>query len=383
MSKTTAKTDELNLLAAIPQPFLALNRDGQLMYLNLAAEEFFAASRNLMIGKTFSSFVPFGSPILSLIEQVFKTGHSVNEYNIDLGTPRNGRKKPVDVLVAPVSSDASGTVGSFNDIDDLESVIVIIQQRSIASKIDQQLTHRGAVRSVSGMAAMLAHEIKNPLSGIRGAAQLLESDLSEADKNLTSLICAEADRIAGLVDEFEVFTDSPREFDENLNIHSILNHVIQLARAGFAKKLKINEVYDPSLPPLRGNRDQLIQVFLNLVKNGAEACDAKNGEITLITAFRPGVRLAVPGKGKRVSLPLEFSVIDNGAGIDEDLKHIIFEPFVTGKQGGSGLGLALVAKIIGDHGGIIECETESGQTIFRVLMPMSATPSDTQENINE
>ena len=162
MSKTTAKTDELNLLAAIPQPFLALNRDGQLMYLNLAAEEFFAASRNLMIGKTFSSFVPFGSPILSLIEQVFKTGHSVNEYNIDLGTPRNGRKKPVDVLVAPVSSDASGTVGPFNDIDDLESVIVIIQQRSIASKIDQQLTHRGAVRSVSGMAAMLAHEIKNP-----------------------------------------------------------------------------------------------------------------------------------------------------------------------------------------------------------------------------
>ena len=172
-------------------------------------------------------------------------------------------------------------------------------------------------------------------------------------------------------------------FDENLNIHSILNHVIQLARAGFAKKLKINEVYDPSLPPLRGNRDQLIQVFLNLVKNAAEACDAKNGEITLITAFRPGVRLAVPGKGKRVSLPLEFSVIDNGAGIDEDLKHIIFEPFVTGKQGGSGLGLALVAKIIGDHGGIIECETESGQTIFRVLMPMSAAPSDTQENNNE
>ena len=222
MSKTTAKTDELNLLAAIPQPFLALNRDGQLTYLNLAAEEFFAVSRNLMIGKTFNLFVPFGSPIISLIEQVFKTGHSVNEYNIDLGTPRNGRKKPVDVLVAPVFLEALGTVKSFKDTDDLESVIVIIQQRSIASKIDQQLTHRGAVRSVSGMAAMLAHEIKNPLSGIRGAAQLLESDLNEADKSLTSLICAEADRIAGLVDEFEVFTDSPREFDENLNIHSIL-----------------------------------------------------------------------------------------------------------------------------------------------------------------
>lgn len=372
MSKTATPPNETNLLAAIPQPFLALNRAGVVEYVNLAAEEFFAASRNTLLEQPFSAFVPFGSPLLSLVEQVFKSGHSVNEYNIDLGTPRNGRKKPVDVLVSPVSPEIS---------DSPESVIVIIQQRSIASKIDQQLTHRGAVRSVSGMAAMLAHEIKNPLSGIRGAAQLLEPDLGEQNRSLTSLICTETDRIAALVDEFEVFTDSPKEFDEDLNIHSILNHVTQLARAGFAKNLKINEIYDPSLPPLRGNRDQLIQVFLNLVKNAAEACDAKNGEITLITAFRPGVRLAVPGKDKRVSLPLEFSVIDNGSGIDEDLRPIIFEPFVSGKKGGSGMGLALVAKIIGDHGGIIECETDAGQTVFRVLMPMSAkNPNRREEN---
>lgn len=366
-----ASISGVSILANLPQPILAINADEQISYVNLAGEEFFATSHLMLLGRKISDMVPFGSPLIALIEQVSCHGHSVNEYAMDLGTPRQGRKQLVDVQVSSLMEDET------------RYVLLMIQQRSIASKIDQQLTHRGAVRSVSGMAAMLAHEIKNPLSGIRGAAQLLEPDLSEQDKELTVLICNETDRIVRLVDQLEVFTDTPKDFSDEVNIHTVLNHVRQLASTGFAKNITIKEIYDPSLPLLKGNKDQLIQVFLNLVKNASESINeaireaekkgARKilGEITLQTAFRPGVRLALPDKGKRVSLPLEFCVSDNGGGISEDLKSIIFEPFVTGKSSGTGLGLALVAKIIGDHGGVIECDSEPGHTLFRVLMPVA------------
>ena len=358
------------ILSGLPQPVLVVHENGQIHYANFASEEFFSLGQTLLQSKKLDEIVPFGSPLIGLVDNVIKSGNTINEYEIDLGTPRTGKKQMVDVQVAPVPGDE-------------KEVMLIIQKKSIASKIDRQLTHRGAARSVSGMAAMLAHEIKNPLSGIKGAAQLLETELSEHDRELTHLICSETDRIAGLVDQFEVFTDQPLDQTDEVNIHTVLNHVAQIARNGFGQHVKIHENYDPSLPALRGNKDQLIQVFLNLVKNAAEAVDKTNGKIILQTSFRPGVRLALPGRGTRISLPLEFCVIDNGAGIDEDLRNIIFEPFVTNKSNGTGLGLALVAKIIDDHGGVIECESEPGQTIFRVLMPIGEKipkPLGAQEN---
>lgn len=246
----------------------------------------------------------------------------------------------------------------------------------MADKIDRQMTHRGAARSVTGLAAMLAHEIKNPLSGIRGAAQLLELSASDEDRALTRLITDETDRIVSLVDRMEVFSDE-RPIDRYpVNIHVVLDHVKAIARNGFANRIKVVEDYDPSLPSVYGNRDQLIQVFLNLVKNAAEAIGSDPlGEITLTTAFRPGIRVSVPGTQDRVSLPLEFCVHDNGSGVSEDILPILFDPFITTKPNGSGLGLALVAKIVGEHGGIIECESTPRGTTFRVLLPAWKEPT--------
>jgi two-component system, NtrC family, nitrogen regulation sensor histidine kinase GlnL len=222
------------------------------------------------------------------------------------------------------------------------------------------------------MAAMLAHEVKNPLSGIRGAAQLLEQDADAAGRELTQLICDETDRIVALVDRMEAFSDHRPVEREAVNIHEVLERVRKVAQSGFARHTRLVEEYDPSLPPVRGNRDLLVQVFLNLVKNAAEALPGSDGEIILTTAYRHGLRLAVPGGEGRQPLPLMVSVTDNGTGIPEDLRPYLFDPFVTTKRKGTGLGLALAAKVIGDHGGVIEFDSQPRRTVFRVFLPVVA-----------
>src|SRR3984957_8644303 len=341
------------VLNALPHPVIVVSADGKIAHANVAAESFFEVSLPLLRRHSLHDLVPFGSPLLTLVEQVRASGAAVNEYKVDLGTPRNPGDRSVDLHVAPLSEQT-------------DFVVVMLQERSIADKMDRQLTHRGAARSVIALASMLAHEIKNPLSGIRGAAQLLEQSVGDEDRSMTRLICEEADRIVKLVDRMEVFTDQRPIEREPVNVHAVLEHVKRLAQSGFARHIKFVEEYDPSLPPVLANRDQLVQVFLNLVKNAAESIgeQATDGEIHLTTAFRPGVRLSRPGSKTRVSLPLEFCVRDNGPGVPEDLLPHLFDPFVTTKPTGTGLGLALVAKIIGDHGGIIECESQQKGTIF-------------------
>lgn len=346
-------------LNALPFPVILISGEGRVADANVAAEAFFEVSLPLLRRHLLRDLVPFGSPLLALVDHVRASGAAVNEYRVDLGTPRNPGERVVDLHVAALPERPG-------------HVVVMLQKRTIAEKMDRQLTHRGAARSVIALASMLAHEIKNPLSGIRGAAQLLEQSANDDDRVLTRLICDEADRIVKLVDRMEVFADE-RPIDRHpINIHQVLEHVKRLAQSGFGRHIKFVEEYDPSLPPVLGSRDQLVQIFLNLVKNAAEAIgeNAPDGEIHLTTAFRPGVRLSLPGSKSRVSLPLEFCVKDNGPGVPEELMPHLFDPFVTTKPSGTGLGLALVAKIVGDHGGVIECESQPRRTIFRVLMPV-------------
>ncbi len=370
-NSTTDSTDVESklLLATVPHPVIVVGEQNAILYVNAAAEAFLSASQPMLCRTTLNSVVTFGCPLLALIEQVRHAGSTVNEYAIEIAAPRFSAPKLVDIHAGPVS-DRPG------------QILIMLQQRSMAQMIERQLTHRAAARSVSGMAAMLAHEIKNPLSGIRGSAQLLEQNASDDDRELTQLICIETDRIRNLVDRMEVFGDERPLEAEGVNVHNVLDHVRKISEAGFAAHIEFNELYDPSLPLARGNKDKLVQVFLNLVKNASEAIgqNATQRRIMLRTAFRPGVRLSVPGSDARFSLPLMIEVEDNGPGIPEAIKTHLFEPFVSTKPSGSGLGLALVAKIIGDHGGVIELDGMSTNTVFRVLLPVeeTSTISDSQ-----
>lgn len=348
------------LIDAMPMPVIELDGNNRIRSVNSAAEQLLGSARDRLRERRIADILPLSSPIVQLLEHVRAKGGSVTEYGVDLSNGRGAKGESVcDIYAAPLQDGAG-------------ELVLVIQPRAIMDKMNRQLTHRDAARSVGAMASMLAHEIKNPLSGIRGAAQLIEHSLPADEKPLSVLIRSEVDRIVRLVERFEIFSDGRPLPLAPVNIHEILDHVVQIARNGFGRHITFRNAFDPSLPMISGNRDRLVQAVLNLVKNAAEAIgtEAEAGSITLATAFRPGVSVQVPTSAQRVALPFEVLVIDNGPGIPDHLIAHLFEPFVTSKASGTGLGLALVAKVISDHGGVIEFERQRLRTIFRILLPL-------------
>jgi two-component system nitrogen regulation sensor histidine kinase GlnL len=344
---------------ALPAPMLLLDPEGAVALANSAAETFLNMSQPQLIEKGWEQQFPEDSPVRALVEEARDNRTDIAAYDL-LIEFLGGRRTRADVLVGRLPDRDGWLALSF-------------QPRAVTSLVDRQVGQQGAARSATGVAAMLAHEIKNPLSGIRGAAQLLAESADRDGKELTGLIIAEVDRVRALIDRMEGFTDTrPLSLAEE-NIHAVLGHVRMLAQAGFGRDLQFRERYDPSLPPVLGDRDALIQAFLNLVKNAVEA-SPPGGTVTITTAFRQGFRVRAQGTGARVSLPLEVCVIDEGEGAPPAIADHLFEPFVSARRGGTGLGLALVAKVVGDHGGVVEYDRRQGRTVFRILLPLAPDP---------
>ena len=340
-----------------PEPALVVGGDGRVQAANVAAERLFGQSLGVMTRNGLSAAVSPDSPLMGLVARARGEGGPVRERGFEVG------------LFGQAMFRADGSAAPLDD----GSVLLTLTVRSGALSGERGGVESAGLRTIVGLGQMLAHEIKNPLAGIRGAAQLLKSGVRAEDTPLAQLIVDEVDRVKRLVDRMEAFSDDAAPTCRPTNIHLILDRVRTLAVNGVAEGLAVVEDYDPSLPMTPADEDQLIQVFLNLVKNAAEAAHRRGdgqGEIIIRTAFRHGVRIRTGGaKGLR-STPLEVRIIDNGPGVPPALRDSLFQPFVTGRSGGVGLGLALVSKLVSAHGGLIDFDSEPGRTVFRVLLPI-------------
>jgi two-component system nitrogen regulation sensor histidine kinase GlnL len=338
-----------------PEAALLLDASGVVVSVNEAAEELFGQSLALLGRKPMVRTLAPGSRLASLIDRCRAQVGTVRERGVEvsmLGFPAF----IADVAAAPFVDDG---------------MLVTLRVRSATFGVDRNADPAG-LHSVMGLGQMLAHEVKNPLAGIRGAAQLLKRGVRADDIPLAQLIVDETDRIKRLIDRMEAFGDDDPPERSPVNIHRVLDRVRALAANGVAGDLFLSEHYDPSLPDAWGEEDQLIQVFLNLTKNAAEAAHARGdgrGEIAITTAYRHGVKIRGADGGMMGGAPLEVRVADNGGGVPAKIRDHLFEPFVTSKAQGVGLGLALVAKIVASHGGMIDFESEPGRTVFRVLLP--------------
>ncbi|MEM7044599.1 MAG: ATP-binding protein [Pseudomonadota bacterium] len=343
------------ILNAMASSVLVVTPAMRVAFVNPAAEQLLGVSRTMLDKMSLSDLMPDDSPLIDRIRRVQMDRSSISDYSVELPFAKEARHL-LDLHVSPLSERPG-------------DVLVLLHPCSVAHRLNHQLGHRGRARSVAVLGATLAHEVKNPLSGIRGAAQLLEPEIRESERPLVRLICDETDRICTLVDQMEQFADLKPLTRGPVNIYEVLERVRRLAETGFAKRVRFVEHYDPSLPEVDGDRDQLVQVFLNLIKNAAEAVPAEDGEIILTTQYHHGLSIRVPNSRERVELPITVRIQDNGSGVSTDVAANIFEPFITTKHAGSGLGLPLVAKIVGDHGGILEFENLAKGALFRIHLP--------------
>lgn len=340
-----------------PEPALVVDRDGALVAVNEAAEALFGQGLSLLSRGRFRAALPPGSPLVSLLNRAIGEDARVREHGVEIS------------LFGHPTFVADGAAAPLGN----GSVLLTLHVRGGGLGMDRAADQQG-LRSVVGLGRMLAHEVKNPLAGIRGAAQLLKAGAAIEDAPLAQLIVDETERIRRLVDRMEAFSDELTPGKDAVNIHQVLDRVRALVANGVADGLALREAYDPSLPSVLGDEDHLIQIFLNLVKNAAEAAHSRRdgrGELHIATAWRPGLRVRGADGRAQKAAPLEVRIQDNGPGVPDYMREALFQPFVTSKTNGAGLGLPLVAKLISAHGGLIDFESEPGRTVFRVLLPVA------------
>jgi len=347
-------SDHAAIWASLPIPGVIVTATGLIGEVNPAAESFFNISSRWLSGAALAERVTVEPGLDDAIARV-RQGRAplyLNAVSVATGA------KPAelcDVQIAPVG--------------DTDDVLILFESRALSRRLTRGRSAKTAAKSAIGMAEMLAHEIKNPLAGISGAAQLIAEGLSGEDRDLADLIVEETRRVVALLDQVEEFGNVSPPARAPVNLHDVLDRARRSAAVGFAAHMQITDAYDPSLPLTYADPDQLQQVFLNLLKNAAEA-SAEGGTIRLRSFYEPGLKVSRKD-GRPAHVPLQVEIADDGPGLSPEIAADIFEPFVSGRENGTGLGLALVSKIIADHDGWIGVESRPGRTVFRVSLPVA------------
>ena len=343
------------LWLSLPVPAFLIGPDDAIARINPAAETFLNASDRSVAGTPAFDTLAIDAPLDDAFHRVRRDQSSLFMNNVDVG---GGNAAPVNsnIQIAPMMGVA-------------DHVLVLLQPRVLANRLGRSMSVKSAAKSAIGMAEMLAHEIKNPLAGITGAAQLLGMNLGGEDLEMTDLIVSETRRIVKLLEQVEQFGNLRPPAKGVVNIHDLLDRARKSATVGFAAHMTILEDYDPSLPATYVDADQMLQVFLNLLKNAAEATNGGPGTIQLRTFFDHSLRRR--DRNGTASLPLGVEVIDDGPGLPPEIAANIFDPFVSGRENGTGLGRALVSKIILDHDGWISVDSVPGRTVFRISLPIA------------
>ncbi|NNK79757.1 MAG: PAS domain-containing protein [Litoreibacter sp.] len=344
------------LWSSLPVPAIVIDHDNNIAEVNPSGEVFLNASARSLRGAPIWDKLHVNAPLDDAVTRVRRNGASLFVNTVDVGS---GERPP---LACNVQMTTLGERPGY--------ILILLEPREIADKMGRAMQTKTAAKSAIGMAEMLAHEIKNPLAGITGAAQLLSMGLSGPDLELTDLIVAETRRVVKLLEQVEQFGNLRPPERKPINIHDILDRARKSAAVGYAAHMKIIEDYDPSLPPTYADGDQLLQVFLNLLKNASEAAGKTGGTITIRTFYEMSLRVERPD-GSRSAVPLQIEIKDDGPGLPADLASDVFEPFVSGRENGTGLGLALVSKIISEHDGWIAVNSVPGRTVFRISLPIA------------
>lgn len=360
---STNKPPELHqrILENLTHAVVMFDADLRLEYINPAGEMLFTVSAKRLLGQSAAALLPTNSHLLEAIEKGQQSGHPFTEHEVRVTLPGH-RELTVDCTITPLASAGVGT-----------SLLVELQQLDRQLRISregQRLTQQETLRS---MVRGLAHEIKNPLGGLRGAAQLLERELPDPElKEYTNIIIDEADRLRNLVNRLLGPNALPQK--ELINIHQVLEHVRQLINAENPGDISFVTDYDPSIPEVLADRDQLVQAVLNVVGNAVQAI-GDHGEIIMRTRT---VRQFTIGQTCH-KLVCQVEIIDNGPGIPEEMMESIFYPMVTGRADGTGLGLSIAQSLINQHGGLIQCESRPGRTRFSLMIPLKIS-STTDSN---